>query len=346
MSLKNSPVLLVRADASQAIGTGHVMRCIALAKAWQVAGGTVFWLWAEMIPALRERLDREGIACRRIGGAVGTSSDAEQLIVEARDGNSEWVAVDGYRFLPNYIRTLKRSGLRVLFLDDDGRFDSYEADVVLNQNASAKSTMYANREQTRALLLGGGYALLRPEFLMESPRRDHASIARNILVTMGGSDPANITEKVVHALLPLDIDLKLVVGGGNLRGEALLNFADRVRPRIQVEFNPENMAQVMRWADVAISAAGSTSWELAYMGLPAVMIAASSDQAGIARYLEEHGIAVNLGWHANLSEEAIRDVLTSLLRDRQRRSEISQRGRDLIDGRGAARVVKFLNQYL
>jgi len=160
MSLKNSRVLLVRADASQAIGSGHVMRCFALAKAWQDVGGTVFWLCAEMIPVLRERMEREGIACQSMGGPVGTGCDADQLTVQARARNSEWVVVDGYRFFPNYIQTLKQSGLRVLFLDDDGRFDSYEADVVLNQNASAEtetlSALLATAKGPRLLMSAFG----------------------------------------------------------------------------------------------------------------------------------------------------------------------------------------------
>ena len=82
------------------------------------------------------------------------------------------------------------------------------------------------------------------------------------------------------------------------------------------------------------------------MGLPAIVIALSVDQQGIANALAEREIAISLGWHANLSEERISDVLVRLLNDRELRCAMSQRGQKLVDGRGAARVVKFLRDSL
>src|SRR6202035_2187121 len=106
------------------------------------------------------------------------------------------------------------------------------------------------------------------------------------------------------------------------------------------------MAPLMRWADTAISGAGGTVWELAHLGLPAIVIALSQDQRAIARGLAENDVAVSLGWHANLSEERIGDALRRLLADRERRQAMSERGRKLVDGRGAERVVKFLQDLL
>src|SRR5206468_9094390 len=138
----------------------------------------------------------------------GSISDAEQTIAQARRASAPSVVVDGYRFVPDYVRTLKRSGLHVLFVDDDGRFEFYPADAVLNQNVLATSAMYANREPFTRLLLGPEYVLLRPEFLAESRRREHPNVGRKVLVTMGGSDPENVTEASLRALSTLDIDAK------------------------------------------------------------------------------------------------------------------------------------------
>jgi len=347
--------MLVRADASPAIGSGHVMRCLALAKAWQSTGGSVAYLMAESIPALEERLGRE-FALKKISATPGSVSDAEQTVAEARRGNAAWVVVDGYRFDPDYIRKLKiagkiaekRAGLRVLFLDDDGRFDFYAADVVLNQNISAAPEMYGKREAFTRLLLGSDYILLRPEFLAEPQAHEQPAIGRKVLVTMGGSDSENVTGKVLLALsqVKADFEARVVIGGGNSRHEELQSLAERLSGRVQIERSPANMAPLMQWADVAISGAGGTCWELAYLGLPSIVIALSRDQQGIAKGLEEREIAVSLGWHANLSEERISDALNHLLVDRGRRVAMSERGRRLVDGRGAARVVKFLQSYI
>jgi UDP-2,4-diacetamido-2,4,6-trideoxy-beta-L-altropyranose hydrolase len=339
--------LFIRADASPAIGTGHVMRCLALAMAWQRGGGEVVCLMAESIPDLEQRFNREGVALERMGAAAGTVSDAKETVAQARRANADWIVADGYRFGPDYVRNLKAAGLRVLFLDDDGRFDFYPADVVLNQNISASSAMYDKREPYTRLLLGSEYVLLRPEFLAEPQAREHPAMVRRVLVTMGGSDPQNATRKVLLALLHMEtnFEARIVLGSGNPWQDELQALAAR-RVGFQLERSPANMAPLMRWADVAISGAGGTCWELAYMGLPSIVIALSLDQVGIARGLAESDIAISLGWHANLSEERISDALSSLLGDRGRRLPMSERGRKLVDGHGAQRVVKFLQNSL
>ena len=345
MSSKEPPVILVRADAGPSIGSGHVMRCLALAKAWQRAGGQVSWLMAESIPVLEERLRREGVSCSRLQVVPGSMSDGLQTIEEAQRQDAAWVVIDGYRFGPGYVRNLKAGGLRVLFVDDDGGFDSYPADLVLNQNVCATPAMYAHCETSSKLLLGSAYVLLRPEFITQRPRSVHVTKARKVLITMGGSDPENITEKVMRALTTTDVDLKVVIGGGNLKSDELIDLAG-ISSKIEIEQSPDNMVPLMQWADIAISAAGSTCWELAYMGVPAIVIPCSIDQRSIAQGLAELGIAVSLGWHANLSEEAIRDAASGMLPDQAGRARMSERGRKLIDGRGAARVVEFLQNSL
>jgi len=343
-----SKALVIRADASAEIGAGHVMRCLALAKAWQNTGGSVTYLMAECVPALEEKLAGEGVAVRRIAAAPGTPADAEQTAAAASRASAAWLVVDGYRFAPDYVRKLKAAGLRILFLDDDGRFDSYSADVILNQNISARPAMYDKREPFTQLLLGPEYILLRPEFLAEPRAREHPAVGRKVLLTMGGSDPENVTGKVLTALscVQRDVESRVVIGSGNQRLEELQALAATLAPGVKLECSPENMAPLMGWADVAISGAGSTCWELAHMGLPAIVIALSVDQQGIANALAEREIAISLGWHANLSEERISDVLVRLLNDRELRCAMSQRGQKLVDGRGAARVVKFLRDSL
>src|ERR1022692_1556760 len=126
-------VLLIRADASVAIGTGHVMRCLALAQAWQDAGGPVTFVMAESTPAIEERLRSEGVGLIRIEGVPGSDFDSEQLLAVARTRGPSWVVVDGYEFGEGYQRALKNGRLKVVLIDDNGRSGTYAADVVLNQ---------------------------------------------------------------------------------------------------------------------------------------------------------------------------------------------------------------------
>jgi UDP-2,4-diacetamido-2,4,6-trideoxy-beta-L-altropyranose hydrolase len=335
--------MLIRADASSAIGSGHTMRCLALAQAWQRAGGRVCYLTAESIAAVDERLAAENIQHERMNVQPGTSEDAERTVAWARRLEAKWVVVDGYRFKQDYIHQLKASGLRVLAMDDDARLDCYEADVVFNQNIDASAETYQVAAGTQ-LLLGAKYVLIRPEFLGERTQAKIAGDARKLLVTMGGSDPGDETSRVVRALGQLGdgYEVIVVVGGGNPRYESLQALVRGLPVKIRLEKHLENMAPVMRWADLAISAAGGTCWELAFLGIPMIVITISRDQERTAAAIANAGVAVGLGWHADLSEEKISAAIRGLANDTEARRAMSERGQKLIDGEGAARVVEFL----
>lgn len=348
MFLKNS-LLLVRADSSTAIGSGHVMRCLALAKAWQRVGGRVCYLTAENIPALEKRFAVETFEETRLGVEPGSKEDAQQTADWAHRLDASWVVVDGYRFGPDYIGILKGSGLRVLLLDDDARFDFYGADIVLNQNINAKPEMYGRREPGTQLLLGADYVLLRPEFLTEARAPGIAGVARKIIVTMGGSDPDNVTSKVLQALSGMaktDFEARIVVGGGNPHNASLQAAAQPLGDKVRLEENPPNMAPLMTWAEVAVSAAGGTCWELAFLGVPMILISLTSDQDANASAISEQGAALSLGWHANLSPRQIGESLKSLMDSPDLRREMSQRGQKLVDGQGPARVVAVMRNSL
>jgi UDP-2,4-diacetamido-2,4,6-trideoxy-beta-L-altropyranose hydrolase len=344
--------ILFRCDSSTAIGSGHVMRCLALGKAWQRVGGRACFLTAENIAALDARLAHEGFQLERIAVQPGTPEDAEQTVAWSQRLSARWVVVDGYRFMPDYIHLLKMSGVRVLFLDDDARFDSYEADVVLNQNIDAKAESYRHAGSPQ-LLLGAEYALLRPEFLVEHPRREIAGVARRLLITMGGSDSDNVTSTVVRSLPSLgnEFEATVVVGGGSPHDESLRTLLEESRgkipgTKIRLERSPANMAPLMLEADVAIAAAGGTCWELAFLGVPMILITLSPDQEANAAAISRAGAALSLGWHANLAEREIGDAIRSTMNDGDGRRAMSERGQKLVDGRGAARVVEFLQSCL
>jgi len=336
--------LLVRADASAQIGAGHVMRCLALSKAWQSSGGRVTFASAEMIPSLSCRLKQDGIEVLKVEARPGSNDDIQSVLDLAERIETEWIVIDGYCFGPGYCGHLKERGLQVLSIDDDGRFEEYCADVVLNQNASASEAMYSNRKPHTRLLLGSRFTLLRPEFAAARGERKHRSLGKQVLVTMGGSDPENVTLKVMEALagIAVGLEIRVVVGSGNGRIAELREAAKALDDELVVEENPPNMAPMMAWADLAVSAAGSTCWELAYIGVPAVVMAISRDQMGIAQAVAERGIGCNLGWHSDVSKDSIREAVFALLSDRARRKAMSEAGEELVDGQGAKRVVEFM----
>jgi UDP-2,4-diacetamido-2,4,6-trideoxy-beta-L-altropyranose hydrolase len=340
--------LLVRADAGPAIGVGHVMRCLALARHWLQAGGQVVFAQNEIGAPLAERLRHEGAELLPIAAVAGSQEDARETVVHAKALGCSWIVADGYAFDAPWQQQIKAAGFRLLLLDDYRHARHYHADVVLNQNASASAELYANRDTDTRLLLGSKYALLRREFTEghDAPR-EIAAKATKILVTLGGSDPFDITGTVVAALAQLrGIESVIVVGGGNPRLESIRTAVGAHGEAMRIVVNAPNMAELMAWADVAVSAAGSTAWELACMGLPAALIVVAENQAGIAAALAREGVSLNLGPHTALDAERIVANLRDWLPDQARRKAMSVGGRRLVDGQGAKRVLAVLNPQL
>jgi spore coat polysaccharide biosynthesis predicted glycosyltransferase SpsG len=108
--------------------------------------------------------------------------------------------------------------------------------------------------------------------------------------------------------------------------------------------NPTHMPELMNWADVAIAAAGSTTWELAFLGVPFCHIVVADNQAAIADHAARGGYAVNLGWHAELTTGRVAGAVADLLDDSDRRSAMTRAGRAAIDGQGALRVADMLQK--
>jgi UDP-2,4-diacetamido-2,4,6-trideoxy-beta-L-altropyranose hydrolase len=344
----NPGTLLLRTDASVEIGTGHVMRCLALAQAWQDAGGKVVFAIAEWTPAVLERLEREKIQITRFQ-AGSLVSDASQVIALAAEHSASWVVVDGYQFDGDYQRTLKGAGLKVLFVDDLGRLNHYSADLVLNQNVQAEETPYRNRESYTRLLLGPRYALLRREFAVRPAwRREVPDVARRTLVTMGGSDPENATLRVVQAVRKLadeDLEVRVIAGGSNPHVESLEREIHAWPHRVQLLRDVTDMPQSLMWADLAVANAGTISWELCFFGLPAIVVDLADNQQPVARALDERGAAVHVRNFAGLSAAEIAQRIRFLMKNKAARAKLSENARKLVDGKGTARAMLVLTSY-
>jgi UDP-2,4-diacetamido-2,4,6-trideoxy-beta-L-altropyranose hydrolase len=337
--------LLLRADASVAIGTGHVMRCLALAQAWQDAGGQVGFVMAETTPAIQARLVTESCEVVSVSHAAGVADDASQTIALARERKSDWIVVDGYQFTADYQRALKAAGCKVLFLDDYGHAQHYFVDFVLNQNVCASADSYLHKEPQTRLLLGPKYCLLRREFAAsQNWKREVSSVCRRVLVLTGGSDPENLTARVIEALAIARLDhveTTVAIGGSNPHFAMLQELAAKSGQKIAVQRDILNMAEPMALADVAISAAGSTCWELCLMGLPALLVDVADNQTELARELDRRGCAIRVG-DRSVSAEKVADQLKRLVGSHELRQSLSQHSRELVDGNGAMRVVSVL----
>lgn len=340
--------LFIRADAGPQIGTGHVMRCLALAQAWQDRGGSVSFVMVMEAPALENRLRSEGMEVVRLSADPGSVDDAHKTAGLAQEAGSDWVVVDGYHFGADCQRVIKDHALRLLFIDDNEHADHYCADVVLNQNIYAQDGWYASREPHTQPLLGTRYALLRREFLKwRGWNRETPKVAGKVLVTLGGGDVEGVTLKVIRALQRVKVDeleATVVVGGSSRHGKELQSAVPGLRFPVRLERDVKSMPELMAWADLAVSAGGSTCWELAFMGLPACVLVLAENQERNVSALGLRAQVVDLGRAAEVNEERISGEIEGLMTDRPRRQGMSEQGRALVDGGGANRVVRAMRE--
>jgi UDP-2,4-diacetamido-2,4,6-trideoxy-beta-L-altropyranose hydrolase len=337
--------LFFRTDAGIEIGSGHLMRSFALAQSWQASGGKVTFITNCESISLIEKLKNEGFEVVEIENSYPHPSDWEQTAKVLKQSPDSWCVVDGYLFDSDYYGLIRQNGNRVLVVDDTVRLPFYDADAILNQNINAEKLKYNSPPETK-LLLGTKYTMLRREFLKrQNFQRETAEIANKILITMGGSDLQNQTLKAIRAIEKLkceNLEVRVVVGSSNPHLAELEKEIEKSPVPIELIHNAENMPELMAWANLAISAAGSTCWELCFMKVPTVLIITAKNQNEIATGLDEAGFAENLGWFERFSFENLAEQIGIILFNKMKRKKMSSMGREIIDGGGTNRIVGIL----
>lgn len=334
---------MIRTDASIHIGTGHLMRCLALAQAWKDAGGQVTFITACQNEDLLQQLREEEFDIHVLDHPYPDSSDWDYAKDILAAYPNAWVVLDGYHFDEVYHQWVKEMGHRLLVVDDIAHLKHYYSDIVLNQNLHAEQLQYSCEPYTR-LLLGTHYVLLRREFLAwKNWKHEIPRVARRVLVTLGGGDAENYTIKVIQTLQRVDVpglEATVVIGASNPHTEVLEAAASQSHIPIHLIHNERNMPELMAWADVAISSGGITCWELAYMGVPMLVTVWALNQEANARVLEENGIALAVKLeHTRNRAKKMNELLHKLLANKEFSILMSRMGRTIVDGQGTQRVL-------
>jgi UDP-2,4-diacetamido-2,4,6-trideoxy-beta-L-altropyranose hydrolase len=330
--------LVIRADAGPAIGTGHVMRCLALAAGFRAVAGKaarVRFISSETLPlALEQRLTDDECEMTIVGHAPAADTTART----ANDDGADWIAVDGYSFDGSFEAALASAGLRVVALDDFAH-TRHAAEIVVNQNFHAARGPYEPLPTGMRLLLGPEYALIRPEFWRyREAHREYAHRARKILVTLGGADPDHVAPKILRGLAPLGVEVRAIVGGADPRRDKTVTLARELGFEALVA--PPDMSEHMAWADLAVASAGVTLLEMLLVGTPGVFVVSAKNQRPGAEAAEEAGLARLLGTPSDITPEAVTATVGALVDDVEARRTLGERGRNAVDGYGAERVCR------
>src|SRR5581483_868464 len=304
--------LLIRADAGAEIGAGHAMRCLALAEAWHKAGGKAAFLMAATTSFVSEKIRAEGFEVVHVRAPRGSPEDARETRKLCLDRQARWLVLDGYAFDADYHQQVSLPACGLMIVDDLGNAGYRAADIILNQNLHAGPSLYRQRKPQARLLLGPRYALIRREFIAtRGTAREISALATRVLVTTGGGDPRNLLPTIVQAIAELTcpVEARVVVGGAVPHLKAVGGTCGSC---VRIETGVHDLSGLMMWADIAISTAGSTCWELCCLGRPPVVIDIAENQRPIAQQLARRGIAVHVPFD-HISAAGLAQALGTLI---------------------------------
>jgi spore coat polysaccharide biosynthesis predicted glycosyltransferase SpsG len=340
--MNHSASVIIRCDASAMLGYGHLMRCMALAEELRERFHLDTAFAMQEAPMAFSIVDKKGFQiftgqnspCP--GGAwlthIVQRHGASVLILDVRDDLSV-----------QEIREIKKKGVLLVTIDDGSE-----------RRLACDLAFYPPCPQVEALSwegfegklhVGWEWVILRREFLHTYHRKTNPVPV--VLVTMGGSDPKGLTLLAIDALDSLreNFETHLVLGPSFFHHEALFAKITGARRNFIIHENVSDMASLMSGADLALACFGTTAYELAYMGIPAIYLCLDADHAVSALPFVSAGIAVNLGVYTNVSPEAIASQVKKLLSDPVTYTRHVEASR-LIDGLGALRIASIVSEWI
>lgn len=341
------------AHGNAKIGMGHIMRTLSLAEAFRECAHEVSFFsryeqGSDIITGKGFHVDRilvanAGDSAEKPGFFYGGQEDLEDEITYLSDSFSQRVdllVVDSYNVTPSYFRKLRKFTKRLMYIDDLNAF-FYPVDVLVNGTASACDMGYEEKQKCR-LLLGLRYNLMRREF-RNMPSRQTKRCITDILVTTGNSDPYHITEKILKAVLRehrfRNYNYHVIIGGG-FQPDIWKDEELRGNRKVFLYHMPSNIVEIMLKCDLAITAGGSTLYELAACGVPMIVFSYADNQMPQINALEKVEMLKSIGRYDAIDEKKIFEYVSFYVDHYEDRKRLAPQLQSMVDGEGAYRIVK------
>ena len=343
-NLKGTMQIIFRADGSRDIGLGHIVRCLTLAEELKNRDSSSDILFITGHKQGQEIIEKRGYR------VVGTQTDEILQIKEL--GSSGTLLITDFLDTDNaYISQIKSStDIRVIAIDNNTRLKRIDANVVINANVFDEGETRVIGSTT--YYLGPKYMILRREFDVANNRvsklvRDKVE---SIIVVSGGADFAGgqLTLSSVKALdrINTEVHISVIVGPAFSYNIELEELLSKARRSFNTLYSPPNLVIILRSADLAITAAGITLYELATLGVPSIVIpqmtSKTRHQEDIANAFERYKACVNLGTHPN--DEMLYKKIEMLVNDKSLREQLSINSRLLVDGKGLQRALELIQK--
>jgi len=358
--------IVIRVDASTQIGTGHIMRCLALAEALRDKGATVQFICRAITGNLNDHIFSHGFSvhCLPIPDA-GCSTDlgtelpphgswlevdwkldlAQSMnAVKAMTSAADWLIVDHYALDHRWESGMRKGARRIMVIDDLAD-RTHDCDILLDQNYfdNPESRYVSCVSADCRLLLGPQFALLRLEFAHARQfARHRANRVCRMLVYFGGNDRLNLTGLTLSAILQLglsDIHVDAVVGAQHSHLKKLQAVVENM-PHTRLHIQPDGFVELMLRADLAIGAGGTTTWERLCLNLPSVVITLAENQVPLTEALHKKGYVRWIGEGRIFTPESLGNAIREAMNEIEKNQPDS--GPGLVDGLGAPRVAEVI----
>lgn len=328
-----------RTDSNSLISGGHIMRCISIAQALIEKGMEVCFLIADDNPV--SVLDKESIPY------VILKSDWKNLMTDInkvkellRKDNNAFMLIDTYKVTKEYVDELSQYA-KIAYLGSKLEYLG-KLNLLINYSTSIDFDFYNKNYRTTSLLLGPSFAPLRKEFRNVVP--SYRKSIRRILLTTGNTDPKNITISIINSILPIISEHSIildVIVGPMFRYKNQLHQVYYDCPCVELHENVKSVFSIMKECDLAISANGTTVYELSAVGLPTISFAMVEEQVKSAETLNKLGAVDYCGKAFENSDSCIREIIDKAsfyINHNEKMIALAKRAHNLIDGNGASQI--------
>ena len=357
---------IFRVDSSSIIGSGHVMRCLALAESLNSLGCSCTFISRNLdgninnlikdrkfplieLPKPKNNFKDNQEIEHASWLETSWEHDAEETIEVLKNMNYETLIVDHYALWLPWEKKIKDYIKKIFVIDDLGDREHY-CDYILDHNLGTNEEKYmALIPKNCKTMFGTKYALINQKFSKYrnySIKRRNLSPSKKLLINFGGGDPQNYIMKIIDAIrvykLPTDISIEIILGPINSKYMDTDSAIKKIPNEIHLYKYKENMAEFLSNIDLVIGAAGSSSWERCCLGVPAIMFSLAYNQNDIGEALLKSGSAVLMTDTDIKNGNLIRKVKN--LFSSGALEIMSEKALQLVDGKGIERVIGKLNE--
>ncbi|NFA59984.1 UDP-2,4-diacetamido-2,4,6-trideoxy-beta-L-altropyranose hydrolase [Clostridium sporogenes] len=306
--------IAIRADGGSQIGMGHIMRTLVLAKELAKTND-VFYICKVDVPLSSKY--KSGMDKAKAEGFNVVTINENNIINDLKNISVDCLITDSYDVNEEYFN-LTKGMFEITGYIDDMNLHYFNVDFIINQNIGAEEYSYKANKDTR-LFLGTNYTMLREEF-RKNPNKNIKKEVQNFMITVGGADPNGITNIICNYVKDLEFKFHVIIGP-SFKEENIEKLVKlkKLKDNINLYFNA-NMIEIMNKCDIAVSACGSTLYELAVCRIPTLGLIIADNQEKVAYKMNERGLIYNLGWCKDLTKDIIIDNIKKIskLKNRER----------------------------